>query len=186
MKFGYARVSTADQKVDLQIDALVQNGVEADRIYVDIGTGRDFDRPQMAALLKALREGDELVVWRLDRIGRSTKDLLGLVETLGARDVGFVSLHERIETTSAAGKLMMTVFAAIAAFERDLLIERTKAGLASARARGRKGGRPRALNKDDLRLARSMLADATVTMSEVAKHFGVGRNTLYRALGREA
>jgi DNA invertase Pin-like site-specific DNA recombinase len=184
MKFGYVRVSTADQNPDLQTDALLKHGVDPDRIYVDIGSGRNFDRPELRALLKALRQGDELVVWRLDRIGRSTKDLLATVEQLGAQGIDFTSLHERIETSSAGGKLMLTVFAAIAAFERDLLIERTNAGLASARARGRKGGRPQLLKKSDVRLARTMLADKTVTVTEVAQHFGVGRNTLYRALGK--
>lgn len=186
MKFGYARVSTPDQNIDMQVDALVGHGVGFDRIYSDVGSGREFDRPQLASVLKAMRADDELIVWRLDRIGRSTKDLLALVDGLASRNIGFTSLHERIETTSASGKLMMTVFAAIAAFERDLLVERTNAGLAAARARGRNGGRPRVLTDSDLRLARSMLIDATVTVTEVARHFGVGRNTLYRALGREA
>lgn len=186
MRFGYVRVSTSDQNHDLQVDALRAHGVDDDRIYMEIGSGRSFDRPQLGAVLKAMRDGDELVVWRLDRIGRSTKDLLQTVDDLTARGVGFISLHERIETTSATGKLMLTVFAAIAAFERDLLIERTKAGIASARARGRKGGRPPSLKAGEVRLARSMLADEKVTVTEVAKHFGVGRNTLYRALGKEA
>lgn len=186
MKFGYARVSTGDQRLDLQLDALRVHGVEQDRIYVDVGGGRDFNRLELNALLRALRDGDELVVWRLDRVGRSTKDLLDTVERLTARGISFVSLQERIETSSAAGKLMLTVFAAIAAFERDLLAERTKAGLASARARGRKGGRPPSLKPADVRLARTMLADKSVSVTEVAKHFKVGRNTLYRSLRKEA
>jgi len=184
MKFGYARVSTGDQKADLQVDALLAHGVKQDRIYIDVASGRRAERPELSSLLKALREGDELIVWRLDRIGRSTKDLLGLVEQLSARRISFVSLHERIETRSATGKLMLTVFAAIAAFERDLLVERTNAGLAAARARGRKGGRPPALMARDIHLARTMLADANVSVTEVAKHFKIGRNTLYRSLRR--
>lgn len=185
MKFGYARVSTGEQKLDLQLDALSAHGVDRARVYVDVGSGRDFSRPELQAALKAMREGDEFVVWRLDRVGRSTKDLLAIVELLGSRQIGFVSLHERIETISATGKLMFTVFAAISAFERDLLAERTKAGLASARARGRTGGRPPALKSTDLKLARSMLSDNKVSVTDVAKHFKVGRNTLYRALRKE-
>ena len=186
MKFGYARVSTADQRLHLQLDALEAYGVDRDRVYTDTGSGRDFNRPQLVSLLKALREGDELVVWRLDRIGRSTKDLLSTVDQLAARGVGFVSLTERIETSSATGKLMLTVFSAMAAFERDLLAERTKAGLVAARARGRKGGRPPSLKAADLRLARTILADQTISVTEVARHFNVGRNTLYRSLKRES
>ncbi len=185
MKFGYARVSTAEQRVDLQADALKAHGVDGSRIYVDIGSGRRFDRPEFQAVLKAMRKGDELVVWRLDRAGRSTKDLLAMIEALTERGIGFTSLHERIETSSASGKLMLTVFAAMAAFERDLLSERTKAGLAAARARGRKGGRPPALGQAQVRLAKTMLADDTVSVTEVARHFNVGRNTLYRSLRRE-
>lgn len=186
MRFGYARVSTGNQCPDLQIDALRAYGVSEDRIYIDVGSGRRFDRPELQALLKAMREGDELVVWRLDRIGRSTKDLLAVVEQLGRRDIAFVSLQERIETSSATGKLMLTVFAAIASFERDLLAERTKAGLEAARARGRKGGRPPSLKPADIRLARTMLSDKSVSVTEVARHFKVGRNTLYRSLRQEA
>ena len=131
-----------------------------------------------------MRAGDEIVVWRLDRAGRSTKDLLAIIDQLSAREIGFTSLQERIETTSATGKLMLTVFAAIATFERDLLAERTKAGLTAARARGRIGGRPPALQSSQIRLARTMLADKAITVTEVARHFNVGRNTLYRSLGR--
>lgn len=185
ISFGYARVSTGDQKADLQVDALREQGVEQDRIYIDVASGRRAERPELSSLLKALREGDELIVWRLDRIGRSTKDLLGLVEQLSARGITFVSLHEMIETRSATGKLMLTFFAALAAFERDLLVERTNAGLAAARARGRKGGRPPALMARDVHLARTMLTDANVSVTEVAKHFKIGRNTLYRSLRRE-
>ena len=186
MKFGYARVSTADQRPDLQVDALRAHGVAEERVYVEVGTGKGFERPQLQAVLKAVRAGDELVVWRLDRVGRSTADLLATVENLAQRSVSFCSLQERIETGSAAGRLMLTVFAALAAFERDLLSERTKAGLAAARSRGRRGGRPPALGPRQVRLARPMLADVTVSVAEVARHFGVGRTTLYRSLRREA
>ncbi|PZU70089.1 MAG: hypothetical protein DI554_00795 [Sphingobium sp.] len=186
MRFGYARVSTQDQKLDLQLDALRGHGIADENIYVDVGGGRNFERPQLRAVIRTLRSGDELAVWRLDRIGRSTKDLIETVEHLAERGVGFVSLQEQIETTTAAGKLMLGIFAAIASFERDLLAERTKAGLEAARARGRKGGRPKSLGPDDLRLARSMLADRSVSVTEVAKHFKVGRNTLYRSLQRES
>lgn len=185
MKLGYTRVSTADQTSDLQYDALVCAGVDPGRVYADVGSGARFDRPQLAALFRALRSGDQLVVCSLDRIGRSTKDLLQIVDDLQRNGVEFVSLRENIDTSSATGKLVLTVFAAFAAFERELLVERTKAGLGSARARGRKGGRPRVMQPKDVRLARSMLKDNKISVSEVASHFNVGRNTLYRALSRE-
>lgn len=177
MKFGYARVSTSDQKADLQIYALLGHGVERGRI--DIASERRAERPEPNSLLKALRGGGELVVWRLDRIGRSTKDVLGLVDQFAVRCVEFVSLHEWIETKSATGKLMLTVFAAIAGIERDLLAERANAGLAAARARGRKGDRSPAVMATDIRLARTTLSDSSVYVTDVAKHFKIGRNTLY-------
>lgn len=185
MRFGYTRVSTSDQVSDHQHDALIAAGVDADRIYADVGSGARFDRPGLQSLLKALRPGDQLVVGSLDRIGRSTKNLLATVDELSRRGIEFVSLRENIDTSTATGKLTLTIFAAIAAFERELLVERTRAGIGAARARGRNGGRPRSLKPADVRLARTMLADRQVTVTEVAAHFQIGRTTLYRALNRE-
>ena len=185
MKFGYMRVSTPDQVTDHQRDSLTAAGVDEDRLYSDIGSGARFDRPGLHAMLKAMRDGDQLVVASLDRVGRSTKDLLATVDELARRGIEFVSLREKIDTSTATGKLTLTIFAAIAAFERELLAERTREGLTAARARGRRGGRPRALKPSDIRLARTMLADNRVTVTEVAAHFQIGRNTLYRALNRE-
>lgn len=184
MKFGYARVATANQNAELQVDALLAKGVGRDKIYVAVASGRHADRSDLNSLLKALCEGVELIVWRLDRIGRSTKNLFGLVDQLAARGVEVTSLQERIEIRSAPGKLMLTGFAAIASFACDLLVERTNAGLVAARARGRKGGRPPALLANNLRLARAMLADANVSVTDGAKHFKIRRNTLYRSLRR--
>lgn len=180
MIIGYARVSTADQDTALQIDAL--NAAACERIYQESRSGASRERPQLTRCLDTLRSGDTLVVWRLDRLGRSLKDLVQIVSTLEENGVGFRSLTEAIDTTTAGGKLVFHVFAALAEFERSLIQERTKAGLQAARARGRKGGRPKALTPDQLRKATAMLSDPRMTKAEVAKHFGVSRVTLNKAL----
>lgn len=180
MRIGYARVSTDSQNLDLQIDAL--NAAGCEQLYIDRASGRDVGRPELQACLKALRAGDTLVVWRLDRLGRSLRDLVEIVTTLEQRGVQFESLTEKIETGSAVGKLIFHVFAALAEFERNLIRERVKAGLAAARARGRKGGRKRKLTPADVRMARAMLADPEITKKEVAKRLGVSRPTLDRYL----
>lgn len=184
MRIGYARVSTQDQNSGLQIDALKAAGCE--QLFQEKASGKDRVRPELETCLKVLRAGDSLVVWRLDRLGRSLKDLVEIVTALEGRGVGFVSLTESIDTVSAGGKLVFHLFAALAEFERNLIRERTVAGLVAARARGRKGGRKVKLDKSDVRKAAAMLLDPLMTKTEVAQHFGVSRVTLDAALKRES
>lgn len=184
MHIGYTRVSTEEQDTRLQLDALTDAGCE--RIYQEAVSGGNRERPELAKCLDALRSGDTLTVWRLDRLGRSLKDLVGMVSDLEARGVAFSSLNEAIDTGSAGGKLIFHAFAALAEFERSLIRERTRAGLAAARARGRKGGRPRKLSSDQVRKAKAMLLDPYVTKGEVARHFKVTRMSLNNALAHSA
>ncbi|QYG95843.1 recombinase family protein (plasmid) [Iamia sp. SCSIO 61187] len=177
---GYARVSTTEQDPQLQLDALTAAGCW--RIWTDHSSGATASRPQLDALLDHLRPGDTLVVWRLDRLGRSLRHLLDVVEDLAARGVGLRSLTESIDTTTATGRLILAVFAALAEFERDLLRERTMAGLAAARAQGRVGGRPPVLTADKLAAARRLLEEPDATVTDVASTLGVSRSTLYRGL----
>lgn len=179
---GYARVSTDDQKLDLQLAALATAGVRPDDIWTDKASGMRSDRPGLAGALKACRPGDVLVVWRLDRLARSTSELLSIGDRLQAADVGLRSLTEHIDTSTAAGKLVFTVIAAMAEFERNLISERTRAGMAAARAKGRRGGRPAKLTDKQLGLADLLMADPSTTGQQVADQFGVHRGTLYRAL----
>lgn len=181
MLIGYARVSTQDQKAQLQVDAL--NAAGCQKVYIEHKTGSNRDRPEIDRCLETLRPGDQVIVWRLDRLGRSLKDLIDLITEFESKEVSFRSLNESIDTSSSAGKLVFHVFAALAEFERSLIQERTLAGLASARARGRKGGRPRKLDEKKIKKAKAMLNDPDITVSEVAKHFGVSRGTLYSAIG---
>jgi DNA invertase Pin-like site-specific DNA recombinase len=178
MNIGYARVSTDDQLLDLQTDALKGYGCET--IYEEHASGKNTARPELENCLKALRSGDTLTVWRLDRLGRSLHDLTAIVNDLEARGIGFVSLTEQINTTSPSGKLVFHLFASLAEFERNLIRERTTAGLASARARGRPGGRPPKLTGKDLAMAKSLMADRNNDVTEIAKRFNVNRSTLYR------
>jgi DNA invertase Pin-like site-specific DNA recombinase len=180
MLIGYARVSTNEQSLDLQLDALKQAGCE--KLFTDTISGASSDRPGLREALEYLREGDVLVVWRLDRLGRSLQHLIETITALEKRKVGFKTLQESIDTTSPAGRLVFHVFGALAEFERELIRERVAAGLAAARARGRKGGRPRKLDGRKVALARSMLKDPNSNVSEVARTLGVDRTTLYRAL----
>ncbi|EAO0310066.1 recombinase family protein [Vibrio cholerae] len=181
-RIGYARVSTDDQNLHLQRDALVAAGCEI--IYEDKASGKSTARPELDNCLKALRPGDTLVVWRLDRLGRSLGDLVKVVTNLiGERGVGFLSLQEQIETNSASGKLIFHVFAALAEFERNLISERTRAGLDAARARGRKGGRKPKLAPKDIREIKVLLKDPSIPVSDVAKRFGVSRTTIYNSVG---
>jgi len=175
-RIGYARVSTDDQNLHLQIDALVTSGIPPVDIFQEKMSGSRADRPELDHVLKALRSGDVLVVWRLDRLGRSLADLVKIVSDLEAKGVGFESLTEKIDTTSAAGKLMLHVFAALAEFERNIIRERTKAGLAAARARGRKGGRKPSLTEKQVRENRALLRDPDIQATEVAKQYGVSRS----------
>jgi len=183
---GYARVSTLDQDPSLQLDALTAAGCA--RIFEDRASGSAANRPELEHALDHLRTGDTLVVWRLDRLGRSLKDLVRIVEELAAREVGFQSLHESIDTTSPAGKLTFHLFGALAEFERDLIRERTLAGLSAARSRGRFGGRPTVMTPQKLQIAKSMLAaknedgSSEHTIDAIAQTIGVSRATIYRAL----
>lgn len=178
MNIGYARVSTDDQSLDLQRDALKAHACE--RLYEEHASGKNADRPELEQALKALRPGDTLTVWRLDRLGRSLSDLLRIVTDLESRGVGFVSLTEQINTASPSGKLVFHLFASLAEFERNLIRERTMAGLTAARARGKPNGRPKKITGKDLEMARALMADRSNDVGAIAKRFGVHRSTLYR------
>lgn len=180
MLIGYARVSTRDQKPHLQLDALQEAGCE--RIFEETASGAKRDRPELKAVLDFMRAGDNLVVWKLDRLARSTRQLLETVEALELRGIGLKILTQNIDTTNAGGRLIFTVFSAIAEFEREIIRERTRAGLDAARSRGRTGGRPRALSDKDLKEARVLLTDPEITVEDVARRLGVGPSTLYRYL----
>lgn len=177
---GYARVSTFDQTLDLQRDALQEAGAAS--IYEDNASGKTTERPELIHCLKAMRDGDTLVVWRLDRLGRNLQDLIRIVNDLDARGVKFKSLKESIDTGGAAGKLVFHLFAALAEFERELVRERTMAGLAAARARGRRGGRPNKLSNNEQRVALSMMRNREMSVAEIAQHLSVSRSTLYNLL----
>lgn len=176
MKIGYARVSTDDQRMDLQRDALTAAGCE--KVFTDTASGAKAARSGLDEALSYARKGDVLVVWRLDRLGRSLPELVKIVGELEAAGVGFESVTERIETSSAAGRLVFHVFAALAEFERRLIVERTHAGLAAARARGRKGGRP-ALPAEKVAAIQAMAAGKR-SVSEICKALKIGRSTLYK------
>ena len=180
MRIGYARVSTHDQNLDLQLAALKRAGCE--RVFQDFISGAKSELPGWEQAKAALREGDTLFVWRLDRLGRSLRHLIETVTGLSERGVGFQSLTESLDTTTNGGRLVFHIFGALAEFERELIRERTLAGLASARARGRKGGRPKKLTAKAVAKARLLLSDPSQSATEVAKDFGVSRATLYRAL----
>jgi len=182
MHIGYARVSTQEQNEDFQIDALKDAG--CDEIFHEKMSGKSKERAELRQCLRMLRKGDVLVVWRLDRLGRSLKDLVEIISTLESKGVGFRSLTEGIDTTSAGGKLIFHIFGALAEFEHALIRERTKAGLAAARARGRIGGRKPSMSKADVKKAAAMLKDPKITKTEVAKHFGISRVTLNESLKR--
>jgi DNA invertase Pin-like site-specific DNA recombinase len=181
MRIGYARVSTDDQSLDLQRDQLKRAGAES--IYEEHASGKNTERPELEACFKALRQGDALIVWRLDRLGRSLADLVHLVSGLESRGIGFESLTEQIDTSSSAGRLVFHAFAALAEFERNLIRERTLAGLKAARARGRTGGRRPKLSPDQLAMVRTLLKAGELTVTQVARQFNVSVSTLYRRVG---
>ena len=184
---GYARVSTNGQELQLQLDALLKVGVRKRDIFTDKVSGAKSARPGLEECLSQLKPGDTLVVWRLDRLGRSVRHLIDVVEDLGKRHVGFKSLCDgAINTTSASGKLIFHIFAALASFERSLIQERTKAGLKAARARGRLGGR-RPISPDDPRVqtARKLHADTKMPVADICKTLKISRATLYRYLARK-
>ena len=178
MLIGYARVSTHDQTLALQQDALTKAGCQ--RIFTDTASGGQTDRPGFSEALSHLRAGDILVVWKLDRLGRSLKDLIARITQLQSQDIGFKSLTEQIDTTTSGGKLIFHIFGALAEFERDIIRERTQAGLEAARARGKRGGRPRALSPEKIKLARKLYADHSTSVSEICNLLKISRHTLRR------
>ncbi len=182
MKVGYARVSTStgDQRLDLQLDALTQAGCE--KIFTDTASGAIANREGLEECLSFVRPGDVVVVWKLDRLARSLTHLINVVNDLERRQVGFQSLTESIDTTTPTGRLIFHIFGALGEFERSLIIERTKAGLAAAKLRGRLGGRPRKMNPEKLKLASSMLKEPSTSVSQVCRVLGVSRASLYRYL----
>ena len=186
MLIGYMRVSTGEQSLDLQSDALERAGCE--RVYEDVCSGRATERPGLAQALEVARNGDALAVWKLDRIGRKLPHVVGLVGDLQKRGVGLKVLTGDVDTTTATGRLVFGIFATLAEFERDLIHERTMAGLAAARARGRTGGRPRGMTKQKLKAAMAMMADRENVARDAAKQLGISLSTLYayvNAKGRD-
>lgn len=185
MLVGYMRVSKADgsQTTNLQRDALLAVGIDAASLYEDMASGKNDNRPQLAACLKALRHGDTLVVWKLDRLGRDLRHLVNIVHDLTERGIGLKVLTGQgaaIDTTTASGKLVFGIFAALAEFERELITERTLAGLASARARGRKGGRPYKMTPAKVRLAMASMGKPETKIGDLCTELGITRQTLYR------
>ena len=181
MYIGYARVSTDDQDLSLQRDAL--NAAGCDRIFTDTMSGAKAERPGLREALDHCRAGDTLVVWRLDRLGRSLTNLIELMTTLDDKEIGFKSLTEQIDTTTSGGKLVFHIFGALAEFERELIRERTRAGLAAARARGRQGGRPRKLDTPKkIAMAQSLYNEGTHSIDDICQMVGVSRATLYRVI----
>ncbi|MDU8491770.1 recombinase family protein [Pseudomonas syringae pv. actinidiae] len=178
LRIGYARVSTRDQNLDLQIDALKSAGCT--RIYEEKVSGSSVPRPEQENMLKALRKGDTVVVWQLSRLGRSLSELIGLVNQFEEMGVAFEVLTEKYDTTTASGKLIFNVFASLAAYERERLIERTRAGLKAARARGRVGGRKPKIGDKEKREIAILLSDPNMTVTDVAARFGVSRTTIYK------
>lgn len=178
MIFGYARVSTDEQSLDAQLDALEEAGVE--KVFQEKRTGRNRQRPELERLLEQLRPGDVIVVTKYDRLARSLRDLIELVETIRERDAGFRSLAEDIDTTTPTGRLIFHVFGSIAEFERERIVERTKEGLEAARRRGRRGGRPPALSEEAKAEIRRMRDEDHRPIAEIARTFKVSRSTIYR------
>jgi DNA invertase Pin-like site-specific DNA recombinase len=184
MFIGYARVSTTDQPLDLQKDALEKAGCE--RIFTDTASGAKQERVGLDEALSYVRKGDTLVVWRLDRLGRSLPHLIETITGLENRGIGFKSLTESIDTTTSGGKLVFHIFGALAEFERDIIRERTQAGLTAARSRGRKGGRPKALTPKKQEQALTLYNDKTNTIDDICRTLNVSRATLYRYINKTA
>lgn len=182
MKFGYARVSKEDQNIIMQVDALRAYGV--DKIYEEKISGRKKDRPQLQELLAVLRSGDTLVVWRLDRLGRTVRQLIELAEEFEEKGIFFVSLQENLDTTTASGKFVFHMFCAAAQMERDVISERTKAGVAAARARGRSGGRPH-IEKKTVERAVKMYYSNEFSVNEILETTGISKTTLYKYIEAE-
>ncbi|PSR56710.1 resolvase [Adhaeribacter arboris] len=182
MKIGYARVSTQDQKLELQLDALTNQGCEL--VFQEKKSGKNKERPELEKLLSQLRSGDTVVVWKLDRLGRSLRDLIDLVAEFQKRGIDFVSLQDGINTATSTGRFTFNIFASLAEFEREIIKERTKAGLVAARARGRKGGRSAGLTHEAMEKAKSatVLVASGKRVEEIARILGISRATCYRYL----
>lgn len=178
MKIGYARISTADQSLDLQADALKAAGCE--KIFEDVASGAKDERRGLAEAVEYARAGDVLTVWKLDRLGRSLKHLIEIVNHLHEKGIGFASVQESIDTTTSGGKLVFHVFGALAEFERELIRERTNAGLQAARARGRTGGRKQKLTAKQIEMARAMMRDPNIKIDTICQMLKVSKPTLYR------
>ncbi len=183
MKYGYARISTQDQNLDLQLDSLKKAGCE--RIFTDIASGAKTDRPDLNKMLSEVRPKDVITIWKLDRLGRSLRHLVKLVDQLNEKKVGLISLNDPINTTTSHGKLTFNIFASLAEFERDIICERTKAGLEAARARGRKGGRPKGLSKEAEAMAcasETLYKEQTLSIQQICKQLCISKATLYSYL----
>lgn len=183
MIIGYARVSTKDQNLDLQLDALQKE--KCDKIYKEIISGAKSERPVLHEMLTQVRPGDVIIIWKLDRLGRSLKNLVDIVGKLIEQDVGLKSLHDSIDTTTPQGRLTFNIFASLAEFERDLISERTKAGLESARARGRTGGKPKGLSQQaeaTACAAETLYKEGKLSVNQISKQLGIAKNTLYKYL----
>lgn len=183
MIIGYARVSTRDQNLDLQLDALQKE--KCDKIYKEVISGAKSERPVLQEMLNQVRPGDVIVIWKLDRLGRSLRNLVDIVSQLIKQNVGLKSLHDNIDTTTPQGRLTFNIFASLAEFERDLISERTKAGLESARARGRNGGKPKGLSKEaeaTACAAETLYKEGKLSVNQIAKQLGIAKNTLYKYL----
>ncbi|HFJ9404064.1 TPA: recombinase family protein [Bacillus paranthracis] len=181
MKLGYARVSTQEQSLELQKDALLKEGVELEYIYEEKVTGTKSDRPKLQELLSYARKGDQIVVYKLDRLSRSTKHLIELSEELEAKGIELISIQDKIDTTTAIGKAMFRMLAVLSEMERDIISERTKAGLESARARGRNGGRPK-MSKEQLDYAITLYETKKYSIKEITEKTGVSKAKLYKEL----
>ena len=185
MKFGYARVSTRDQSLDLQIDALEKAGCE--KIYTEVMSGAKSERLKLQEMLSHLRRGDVVIVWKLDRLGRSLKHLVELVSWFIGQGVGLRSLHDHIDTTTSQGRLIFNIFASLAEFERDLIQERTRAGLNAARARGRLGGKPKGLSREaesTACAAETLYKEGKLSVNQIIKQLGIAKATFYNYLRR--
>lgn len=180
MLVGYCRVSTQEQSLNLQKDALKKVGCE--KIFTDVGSGAKFDRKGLTDALNYMRKDDCLVVWKLDRLGRSLKDLIKTINDIHEKKMSFQSLQESLNTDTSSGKLIFHVFGALAEFERDVIRDRTKAGLNAARACGRLGGRPRKLDKSKIVMAKALLADNNNAIKEICKTLNISKSTLYRSI----
>jgi len=175
---GYARVSTQDQNLDLQKDALLKAGCE--RVFTDVISGTKSDRTGLEEAIQFMRSGDTLVVWKLDRLGRSLKHLIEVVNQLHEREISFRSIQENMDTTTSGGKLIFHVFGALAEFEREIIRERTQAGLSAARSRGRMGGRPKVMDDKKIAMAKSLLENDQYSIQDICEMLNISRATLYR------